>query len=218
MNSINSFTFYRDYYNLIDTISIKDKKDVLCAIVDYIFKDIEPKLSGHNQAIINTLISQLNKSKNNSKRATKLIENNEPNENQKKTKQKPNENQNKTERKPNDIPNDIPNENKTSVLSFIYYINNFNNINNNNILINKLEDWFKYKQERKDKYTNTGIKTLLKKVNDNVSIYGCDKVIDLIEDSIANNYQGIIWDKLKNINTKKKGNINSSIEEIDNLI
>ena len=66
---VNSFTFYFDYYNLIDTLPLKDKKELLVAITDYVFKDIEPKLSGHNQAIFNTLKAQLNVSKNKSKSA-----------------------------------------------------------------------------------------------------------------------------------------------------
>ena len=68
-SQVNSFTFYFDYYNLIDTLPIKDKKELLVAITDYVFKDIEPKLSGHNQAIFNTLKAQLNVSKNKSKSA-----------------------------------------------------------------------------------------------------------------------------------------------------
>ena len=71
MNNINSFTFYYDYYNLVDTLPLKDKSILLVAILDYVFKDIEPKLEGHNQAIFNTLKAQLNVSKNKSKNAKK---------------------------------------------------------------------------------------------------------------------------------------------------
>ena len=72
MEQINSFTFYFDYYNLIDTLPVKDKQILLVAIVDYMFKNIEPiNLKGHNQAIFNTLKNQLDLSKNNSKRRSK---------------------------------------------------------------------------------------------------------------------------------------------------
>ena len=111
-NKINSFTFYRDYYFLIDTLPLKDKTEILLAIVDYMFKDKEPNLIGHNQAIFNTLKYQLNTSKNNSKRKTKK----EPEENRKETGEEPNNNQIETEEEPK--------ENKTSVLSFIFYISN----------------------------------------------------------------------------------------------
>ena len=106
MEQINSFTFYFDYYNLIDTLPVKDKQILLVAIVDYMFKNIEPiNLKGHNQAIFNTLKNQLDLSKNNSKRRSKKS----------KPKEEPEENRKETEEEPK--------RNKTSVFSF-------NNINN----------------------------------------------------------------------------------------
>ena len=179
MNEINSFTFYRDYFNLIDTMPIEDKRLLAVAILDFVFKDEIPSLNGHNQAIFNTLSKQLNLSKCNSKRSTKL---------------KPDENQIKTEKKPNDKPK----ENKTSILSFKFYISNFKFINNNTKLINKLEEWFKYKSERKENYKETGLNTFLKRIDNYVEIYGDDVIIDLIDESMSNNWKGIIFDKLKN--------------------
>ena len=102
MNKVNSFTFYYDYYNLIDTLPIEDKSILLIAITDYVFKDIEPILTGHNQAVFNTLKSQLNLSKNNSKRSKK----NEPKENRK-------ANRKETELETGKKPNEEPEENKT---------------------------------------------------------------------------------------------------------
>lgn len=59
------------------------------------------------------------------------------------------------------------------------------------------EKWLEYKKERKDKYTEIGFKSLLTKIEKNCNKYGNDTVIDVIENSIASGYQGIIWDKLK---------------------
>lgn len=182
---VNSFTFYRDYYDLIDTLPIKDKKDIAVSILDYIFKDQTPNLEGHNKAIFKTLSHQLNASKNKSKNARK----NESNENQKEIKPKSNENQ-----------IDIKKDSKTSILYFKFYISNFKYINNNKI-INKIEEWIKYKKERNFIYKETGIKTLLKQLNDYCEKCGEDNLIELIDESIANGYQGIIF---KNIKTKKK--------------
>lgn len=106
MNEINSFTFYKDFYNLIDTISKKDKQMILEAIVDYVFKDIEPSLRGHNEAIFNTLRHQLDKAKNKSKNAKK--------QNQNEIKSKSNENQNKintTNKEVSSFNNNIINKN-----------------------------------------------------------------------------------------------------------
>lgn len=173
-NNVNSFTFYRDYFNLIDTISIRDKKDLLVAITDYVFKDIEPYLSGHNQAIFNTLKSQLNVSKNKSNSAKKT--------NQIEIKLKSNENQMK-----------IKNDNKTSILSFKFYISN---LNISNLLKEEINKWLDYKAEINEHYKQTGFETLIKKIVSESEKHGEENVIKLIEESIANKYKGIIWEKL----------------------
>ncbi len=117
MTQVKSFTFYYDQYNLVDTLPLKDKQILLVAMTDYVFKNIEPSnLNNHNQAIFNTLKSQLNVSINNSKRRAKKENRNEtgeePEENQNKTKQEPEENQNKT--------GEEPEKNKTSGYYNIY--------------------------------------------------------------------------------------------------
>lgn len=199
MNSVNSFTMYFDYFNLIDTLPLKDKSALLVAINDYMFKDIEPNLTGHNQAIFNTLKNQLNVSKSNSKRRNRTT-----------TEQQPNNNREETETKPNKEPK----ENKTSILSFKFYISNFIFINNNNLLISKIEEWLNYKKQRKDKpYTEIGLKSLLKRIDNTVQEYGTDKMIDVIDYSIANNYQGIVFDRLKNEKQNSSSYNNQQWEE-----
>ncbi len=199
MNSVNSFTMYFDYFNLIDTLPLKDKSALLVAINDYMFKDIEPNLTGHNQAIFNTLKNQLNVSKSNSKRRNRTT-----------TEQQPNNNREETETKPNKEPK----ENKTSILSFKFYISNFIFINNNNLLISKIEEWLNYKKQRKDKpYTEIGLKSLLNRIDNTVQEYGTDKMIDVIDYSIANNYQGIVFDRLKNEKQNSSSYNNQQWEE-----
>ena len=122
MNEINSFTFYRDYYFLIDTMPIEDKRDLAVAILDYIFKDINPNFEGHKKAVFNTLSHQLDVSKSNSKRRVKK----EPEENRKKTGAK-------------------PEKNKTSISNFKFYISNLEFIKDIiNYLNNKTNSNFKY--------------------------------------------------------------------------
>ena len=58
--------------------------------------------------------------------------------------------------------------------------------------------WMTYKDEKKKKYTETGMKALITQVEKHVREYGADAVSECIEMSMANNYQGIIWDRLKN--------------------
>lgn len=70
--------------------------------------------------------------------------------------------------------------------------------------------WLAYKQERRQAYQPTGLNTLLKRILERSRQYGDAAVIELIEDSISNRYQGIIWDKIKA--PKRSSSLDASIE------
>jgi hypothetical protein len=165
VNEINSFTFYRDYYFLIDTLPLKDKKELAIAILDYVFKDETPNLSGHNQAIFNTLSYQLNLSKSNSKRRTKK----EPEENRKETEEKP---------------KDKPKKNKTSILSFKFYISNLNilNLNNKDNIYKLFNEYLELRKKNKYTVKETVVKRLINKLNE----YGTtdEEKIEIITNAI----------------------------------
>ena len=59
-----------------------------------------------------------------------------------------------------------------------------------------VETWLKYKTERRESYKEQGLRALMKKVSEAEQKYGTLAVIDTIDSSIANRYQGIIWDRL----------------------
>jgi predicted phage replisome organizer len=61
----------------------------------------------------------------------------------------------------------------------------------------KLCDWFAYKTERKEPYKEQGMKSLLRQIENNQLTYGEKAVCDLIDDSMANGWKGIIFDRLK---------------------
>lgn len=62
----------------------------------------------------------------------------------------------------------------------------------------KVKEWLKYKTEIKKPYnTETGFNTFLKKVRTNLIRYGENAVIEVIDDSMSNGYQGVIWDRLE---------------------
>lgn len=65
-----------------------------------------------------------------------------------------------------------------------------------------VQDWLKYKQERRQPYKETGLKSVLTQIGKHAKLYGDTAVADVIRQSMANNYQGITFDKLKN---KPKG-------------
>ena len=56
--------------------------------------------------------------------------------------------------------------------------------------------WICYKHEIKKPYKPQGLKTLLAQIQNNAEKYGDDAVIQIINESMANNYQGITWDKI----------------------
>lgn len=65
------------------------------------------------------------------------------------------------------------------------------------------DDWLQYKRERKDKpYTPTGLKSVITQIRNNTAKYGENAVAELIQECMAANYQGIIWERLE-----KRGNM-----------
>ena len=61
----------------------------------------------------------------------------------------------------------------------------------------KLKEWITYKTERKESYKEQGLKSLLKQIENNCARYDDQAVCDLIDDSMANGWKGIIFDRLK---------------------
>ena len=61
----------------------------------------------------------------------------------------------------------------------------------------KMGEWFTYKTERKESYKETGMKALLRKVENNALQFGDQAVCDLIEESMSNGWKGIIFDRLQ---------------------
>ncbi len=73
-------------------------------------------------------------------------------------------------------------------------------LDSNEELQNIIIKWLGYKNERKDYLTETGIETLLNKFIEMEKSYGIEAVLDCVNNSISNNYQGIVWDRIKKTN------------------
>ena len=61
----------------------------------------------------------------------------------------------------------------------------------------KMGEWITYKAERKEQYKEQGMKSLLRQIETNCVMYGDQAICDLIDDSMANGWKGIIFDRLK---------------------
>lgn len=92
------------------------------------------------------------------------------------------------------------NNNNNNNKKEIYKESYFNSEN----LDKAIKEWLEYKKERKDKpYTEIGLKKLLTQIKNNVNEYGEQQVVNLIDECMGNNYQGIIFDKLKKQSKKE---------------
>ena len=63
-------------------------------------------------------------------------------------------------------------------------------------MIAKVEEWLKYKAERRDAYQPTGLQSLITQIKNNVKKHGEAAVVALITECMAANYKGIIFEKL----------------------
>lgn len=88
--SVKSFTIYEEYYDLITLLDEEEQKDLIMAIIEYMFKDKKPTLNDKQMKIFNNLKRPLDKSKIKSKATSKQ------NQNEIKMKSKLNQNEIKT--------------------------------------------------------------------------------------------------------------------------
>ena len=64
-------------------------------------------------------------------------------------------------------------------------------------MVIKIREWLKYKSERRETYKSTGLTALLNRVSQRSGEYGENPVMALMDESMANGWRGIIWDRLK---------------------
>lgn len=103
------------------------------------------------------------------------------------------------------------------------YSSNYKYIIDNKELLDTVREWMEYKDQKKPKtanqYAEKGMKGFLSKVISQSEQYGIQSVVQVINDSIANNYQGVTWDRLDS----RKGNtymdsIKNRISEVDKWV
>lgn len=60
----------------------------------------------------------------------------------------------------------------------------------------KVREWLRYKNERREPYKPTGLQTLVNRIAKEERAHGTGAVMRLIDDSMSNGWRGIIWDRL----------------------
>ena len=206
MNKIKSFAFYSNYYELIDNLSIEDKKLMLEVIVDYVFKDKEPKgLKGMNLAIWNNIKMPLDTSKNNSLRSigngAPIGNQNAKKTNQKQTKNKPKTNQTGNQKQTNNI----------SISNFLFLFSNLyiSNLSNKDNIYKLLEEYLDIRNKNKYVVNETVINRLINKLNELGTTD--EEKIEIISDAINGKWKDFY--PLKKQEKQKENRFLKLIEE-----
>ena len=192
---IDKFTFYKNYFEILKYLPDKDRLKMYDAILNYMFENKEPELNGLLQGIWINIKMPLDTNKKNINNG---IKGGRPKNN----------NQDKTQTITQIKPKCEPKAKANNISYFLFLISNnkYKYIYKDNNIYNSIIEWLKYKEEKKEKYTEIGLSKLLTQIENNIELYGQKEIIDLINECMANSYKGIIFDKLKN----KKNNINKS--------
>ena len=210
MANIKAFSFYRSYYEALKEVPEKDKKDVIFAMINYVFENKKHKLKGVNKVIWTLIEPNLDKSKNKSnsnsgapignQNASKTLENKGNNDTIKKQ-SKNNQNSIKNQSVPHDISYSYSYINYS--LSYIT-INNKNNINN---IYNLFKEYIKLREDNKYNISETIINRLVKKLNE----YGKtdEDKIEIISQAINGE-----WKDFYNLSNEKEKNANDRASRI----
>ena len=85
-------------------------------------------------------------------------------------------------------------------------------------LTDKARDWITYKGERKEPYTEQGMKSLLTQIATNEREYGTEAVISVINESMSNTYKGIVWERLKRSGNPPRASGSAYLDRIDHRL
>lgn len=204
------FTFYRSYYEAISVLPKKDQTAVLLAVCAYALDNKEPNLSGTAKAVFTLIRPTLDTSRRKSQSGKKGGENGS------KTEANGKQNGSKTEAKPKqtasekegeiEVEKEVENDSSKKSIKKSSpskeapapVLPDYSGTTFSPAMVAKVNEWLRYKQERRDSYGPTGLKSLITEIQNNVNAYGESAVMDVITKSMAANYAGIVFDRLKN--------------------
>lgn len=206
--AIEYFCAYHSYLDSMEELNDTERGRLFTACLIYSKTGEAPQLRGNERFVFPTLKAQIDRDKatydsrckknsdNIRKRwNTDVYDGEQPCANDTKTKEKEKE---KTKEN-NNIP---PTPFSQIIASYSF----------SESLMAKTTAWLKYKSERRESYKEQGLKSLLTQIQKNAAKYGEQAVIDLMEQCMAANWAGIIWDRLMKggpANGKLDGNAQS---------
>jgi hypothetical protein len=212
MDERTQFTFYASFFDAVSRIKKKaDRADAYDAICAYALREEDPDFSKMSDAaqiafllIKPNLDSSRRKAKSGKDGGSKKA-NGKQNGSKQEANCKQEEGESEKEKeKEREKENECypPNPFSQIIASYSF----------SESLMAKTTAWLKYKSERRESYKEQGLKSLLTQIQKNAAKYGEQAVIDLMEQCMAANWAGIIWDRLMKggpANGKLDGNAQS---------
>lgn len=197
----DSVVFYSSWKKAIDRLPDGQRGHIYEIIMDYAIDGKEPTTADPVDLMVFDLVR------------VQIDINNQRYENGKKggrpkaeTKTKPKQNQTETKPKPNVNVNENVNENvngdNTRARTRETPAEMFDRLTTGRAISREVSDvlrdeWLPYKQERREPYKETGMKTLITQAVNAGARHGPNAVVELIRSSIASGYKGIVWDRLE---------------------
>lgn len=220
---MNGFSFFESYYEASKVLSEDEQKKFFAQIIHYAYTGEEREELGDIAAALWTAVKpNVENSRNNSGRGGRKPSNNKNekptvSENKKTdgSEKKQNRRSGKGEERKGEDKGD--GENNTPPLSPQgETTKTASEMIDDRMMPSQLEksakDWVQYKTEKRQAYKPTGLKSLLTEIQNNANRYGVPAVVSVINQSMANGYQGIMWDWLN------KPNARSGTTKMDGLV
>lgn len=105
----------------------------------------------------------------------------------------------------------IFNSNNSNIYNFniLLNVNDYIYIKENEKLLKSISEFMEYKDNKKPKSSNhydteLGMRKLLNKIVKYAKDFGVEAVASVIDETISNNWQGIVWDRFKNMKPIEK--------------
>ena len=202
------FTFYRSFASALKRIrKDADRAKAYDAICDYALDGKEPDLSGLPDAaaiafdLIRPVLDTSKRKSENGKRganAKREKEDSKPKAKQKQASSKSKQNDSKPEAnaKRGETSSEKEKEKELENECYLPLTPSLREI---------VKQWVTYKAERKEAYKPTGLQKLVSQIANATEKYGEKAMADVIERSMAANYQGIVFDWLERGNSRGTG-------------
>ena len=219
---MRGFTFFASYYDAIKGLKDEEQLQLYQAIMSYVFEGEEPELSGNVLSFFILMRPNLDTSKRRSesgskggrprseKRAftnkkssalkgekSKLKANKKQNENKSKAmtslslSYSLSSNEDKKQSKDKDSPPLSPPRGKNLTATQMIEQKGYAKPLEEAVL-----SWVKYKHEKRQAYKEQGLKAFLTEIQNKAAEFGDEAVIDVINLSMSQNWQGVTWEKL----------------------